>query len=207
MSALGYTMNIPLEDRYLMTKSELVGRICGLLGGRIAELIIFSEISTGAQNDLEKVTSIAYNMVTVYGMSEKLGNLSFYESNNPYYGGPGIDKKYGEETARLIDREVMCIVEESRLKVMNILTQNRAKLEQLASELLLKEMLQYPQIEEILGKRPEGLFPVRIEEEILPDNDDNSIPQNNMEQLTNKEQAELEEAVARLKQERKIAEN
>ncbi|MEI7748033.1 MAG: ATP-dependent zinc metalloprotease FtsH [Chlorobiaceae bacterium] len=211
MSALGYTMNIPLEDRYLMTKSELLGRICGLLGGRIAELIIFSEISTGAQNDLEKVTSIAYNMVTVYGMSEKLGNLSFYESNNPYYGGPGIDKKYGEETARLIDREVMSIVEESRMKVMNLLTQNRHKLEQLASELLLKEMLQYSQIEEILGKRPEGLFPVHIEEELLMENGDEnqekSGVQSNMEQLTDKEQAELEEAVARLKQGRKIQEN
>ena len=211
MSALGYTMNIPLEDRYLMTKSELLGRICGLLGGRIAELIIFSEISTGAQNDLEKVTSIAYNMVTVYGMSEKLGNLSFYESNNPYYGGPGIDKKYGEETARLIDREVMSIVEESRMKVMNLLTQNRHKLEHLASELLLKEMLQYSQIEEILGKRPEGLFPVHIEEELLMENGDEnqekSGVQSNMEQLTDKEQAELEEAVARLKQGRKIQEN
>ncbi len=211
MSALGYTMNIPLEDRYLMTKSELLGRICGLLGGRIAELIIFSEISTGAQNDLEKVTSIAYNMVTVYGMSDKLGNLSFYESNNPYYGGPGIDKKYGEETARLIDREVMSIVEESRMKVMNLLTQNRHKLEQLASELLLKEMLQYSQIEEILGKRPEGLFPVHIEEESLLENEDGnqekSTVQSNSEQLTDKEQAELEEAVARLKQGRIIQEN
>ena len=217
MSALGYTMNIPLEDRYLMTKSELLGRICGLLGGRIAELIIFSEISTGAQNDLEKVTSIAYNMVTVYGMSEKLGNLSFYESNNPYYGSPGIDKKYGEETARLIDREVMSIVEDSRLKVMNLLTENREKLEQLASELLLKEMLQYPQIEEILGKRPEGLFPVRIEEEHLDEHqiensEENLVPippyvPNNSEQITDKERQELEEAVAMLRQGRKTTES
>ena len=211
MSALGYTMNIPLEDRYLMTRSELLGRICGLLGGRIAELIIFSEISTGAQNDLEKVTSIAYNMVTVYGMSEKLGNLSFYESNNPYYGSPGIDKKYGEETARLIDREVMSIVEESRMKVMNLLTENRDKLEKLASELLLKEMLQYPQIEEILGKRPEGLFPVRIEEEPILENEDeeieNATVKNNAEQLTNQEREELEDAVARLRQVRKTVEN
>ncbi|MBV5304761.1 MAG: ATP-dependent zinc metalloprotease FtsH [Chlorobium sp.] len=211
MSALGYTMNIPLEDRYLMTRSELLGRICGLLGGRIAELIIFSEISTGAQNDLEKVTSIAYNMVTVYGMSEKLGNLSFYESNNPYYGSPGIDKKYGEETARLIDREVMSIVEESRMKVMNILTENREKLEKLASELLLKEMLQYPQIEEILGKRPEGLFPVRIEEEPILENEDEEIEnpttKNNVEQLTNQEREELEDAVARLRKVRKTVES
>lgn len=210
MSALGYTMNIPLEDRYLMTKSELLARICGLLGGRIAEQIIFSEISTGAQNDLEKVTSIAYNMVMVYGMSEKLGNLSFFESNNPYYGSPGIDKKYGEETARLIDREVMAIVEESRLRVMDLLTVNREKLEKLASELLLKEMLQYPQIEEILGKRPEGLFPVQPEEEFAPENGTessrSSALQNNSGQLSDKEQAELEEAVARLRGERKAEE-
>ena len=211
MSALGYTMNIPLEDRYLMTKSELLARICGLLGGRIAEEIIFNEISTGAQNDLEKVTSIAYNMVMVYGMSEKLGNLSFFESNNPYYGSPGIDKKYGEETARLIDREVMAIVEESRRKVIDLLTLNREKLEQLANELLLKEMLQYVQIEEILGKRPEGLFPVHVEEENLTENEGknngSSFDQANIDQLSDTEQAELEEAVARLREVRNIPEN
>ncbi|MEI6757037.1 MAG: ATP-dependent metallopeptidase FtsH/Yme1/Tma family protein [Chlorobium sp.] len=206
MSALGYTMNIPLEDRYLMTKSELLSRICGLLGGRIAELIIFNEISTGAQNDLEKVTSIAYNMVMVYGMSEKVGNLSFFESNNPYYGSPGIDKKYGEETARLIDHEVMAIVEASRIKVTDLLTQNREKLEKLSGELLLKEMLQYSQIEEILGKRPEGLFPVHIEEESLTE-DDNENSQNKSDQLSLQEQAELEKAVARLTESRKVPEN
>jgi len=209
MSALGYTMNIPLEDRYLMTKSELLARICGLLGGRIAEQIIFNEISTGAQNDLEKVTSIAYNMVMVYGMSEKLGNLSFFESNNPYYGSPGIDKKYGEETARLIDREVMAIIEESRVKVIDMLTLNREKLEKLAGELLLKEMLQYPQIEEILGKRPEGLFPVHIEEEPPEDSESSllSAAHATNDKLSDSEQAELEEAVARLKEVRNIPEN
>lgn len=202
MSALGYTMNIPLEDRYLMTKTELLARICGLLGGRIAELIIFNEISTGAQNDLEKVTSIAYNMVMVYGMSDKLGNLSFFESNNPYYGSPGIDKKYSEETARLIDREVMAIVEDSRLNVMNLLILHREKLEKLASELLLKEMLQYAQIEEILGKRAEGLFPVQAEEEDSAENESPVNSQNNSNQLSREEQVELERAVARLKVER-----
>ena len=210
MSALGYTMNIPLEDRYLMTKSELLARICGLLGGRIAEEIIFNEISTGAQNDLEKVTSIAYNMVMVYGMSEKLGNLSFFESNNPYYGSPGIDKKYGEETARLIDREVMAIVEASRLNVINLLTLNREKLEKLANELLLKEMLQYAQIEEILGKRPASLFPVHIEEDNADESNGKSygtaVTEGSTEQLSEKEQAELEAAVARLREGRNIPE-
>ena len=207
MSALGYTMNIPLEDRYLMTKTELLARICGLLGGRIAEQIIFNEISTGAQNDLEKVTSIAYNMVMVYGMSEKLGNLSFFESNNPYYGSPGIDKKYSEETARLIDREVMAIVENSRLHVINLLTLHREKLEKLASELLLKEMLQYSQIEEILGKRAEGLFPVQPEEEEYSTENEESTSQKNNDQLTRHEQEELERAVAKLRVERNMPEN
>ena len=162
MSALGYTMNIPLEDRYLMTKSELFARICGLLGGRIAEQIIFSEISTGAQNDLEKITGIAYNMVLVYGMSDRIGNLSYYESNNPYSGGPGIDRRYSEDTARLIDSEVNAIVEQARQRVTDLLTTNRDKLEALAKELLGKEMLQYCQIEEILGKRPEGSYPSHL---------------------------------------------
>ncbi|TLU88472.1 MAG: ATP-dependent zinc metalloprotease FtsH [Chlorobium sp.] len=211
MSALGYTMNIPLEDRYLMTKTELSARICSLLGGRIAEQIIFGEISTGAQNDLEKVTSIAYNMVMVYGMSSKLGNLSFFESNNPYYGSPGIDKKYSEETARLIDSEVMAIIEESRSKVTDMLTENRDKLEKLATELLQKEMLQYAQIEEILGKRPEGLFPVQIEDDVHPEfngqSPENTTDAENGNRLDDDEQAALEEAVARLKQSRNIAGN
>jgi len=164
MSALGYTLNLPLEDRYLMTRNELFSRICGLLGGRIAEDIVFDEISTGAQNDLEKVTEIAYNMVVVYGMSKKLGNISYYESNNPYYGSPGVDKKYSEHTARLIDEEIHQIIEQAEQKVYEILNRDRDKLEQLARELLSKEMIGYCEIEEILGKRPAGSFSLHGEE-------------------------------------------
>ncbi len=203
MSALGYTMNIPLEDRYLMTKRELFARICGLLGGRIAEEIIFNEISTGAQNDLEKITGIAYNMVVVYGMSERLGNLSFYESNNPYSGGPGIDKKYSEKTAQLIDSEVKVIEEKARQTVTDLLTINRDKLEALARELLAKEMLQYCQIEEILGKRPEGGFPAHLHTEC----NGNGTRQEAAEEpdipvISSEERLELEAAVARLKENR-----
>ncbi|NTU96292.1 MAG: ATP-dependent zinc metalloprotease FtsH [Chlorobiaceae bacterium] len=209
MSALGYTMNIPLEDRYLMTRNELFARICGLLGGRIAEQIIFSEISTGAQNDLEKVTSIAYNMVMVYGMSAKIGNLSFYESNNQYFGSPGIDKKYSDETGRLIDSEVMGIINEAGTRVTDLLTENRDKLERLACELLRREMLQYAQIEEILGKRPPGLFPAQVDEEPAADENSPSMEitlatentENGMN-LSEKEKAELEEAVARIRESR-----
>ncbi len=208
MSALGYTMNIPLEDRYLMTKSELLARICGLLGGRIAEQIIFSEISTGAQNDLEKITGIAYNMVLVYGMSERVGNLSYYESNNQYSGGPGIDRKYSEETAQLIDSEVNAIVEQARRTVTDLLTTNREKLEALAKELLAKEMLQYCQIEEILGKRPEGSYPSHLHTDCSGNGTVHESPE---EQETNamseSERLELEAAVARLKETRQQPEN
>ncbi len=154
VSALGYTLNMPLEDRYLMTKEELFARICGLLGGRVAEEIVFNSISTGAQNDLERVTDIAYSMVAIYGMSEKLGYLSYADSSNMYLQGLGIEKRYGEETARLIDEEVKRIVNEARLATRELLLANRDKLEQMATELLKREVLTYKDIEDILGKRP-----------------------------------------------------
>jgi len=212
MSALGYTMNIPLEDRYLMTKKELWARICGLLGGRLAEEAVFGEISTGAQNDLEKITGIAYNMVTVYGMSEKLGNLSFYESNNPYYGAPGMEKKYGEETAHLIDREVKEIVESAAASVRALLEENRDKLERLAGELLAKEMLQYCQIEEILGKRPGG---GNSEHEVdcseKPEEEKPEIPAADSNgkdpEISEEELLELQAAAERLKESRNASEN
>ncbi|MBF0585926.1 ATP-dependent zinc metalloprotease FtsH [Prosthecochloris sp. N3] len=194
MSALGYTLNLPLEDRYLMTRKELISRICGLLGGRIAEDIIFGEISTGAQNDLEKVTEIAYNMVVVYGMSDKLGNISYYESNNPYYGGPGVDKKYSEHTARTIDEEVSAIIVQAEQTVREILTRNRDKLEQLAGELLSREVLQYREIEEILGKRPLGSTePAHLS---MEDEEDDS------ETATSDEQKTLEAAVEQIRKRR-----
>jgi len=208
MSALGYTMNIPLEDRYLMTKSELLARICGLLGGRIAEQIIFNEISTGAQNDLEKITGIAYNMVLVYGMSERVGNLSYYESNNPYSGGPGIDRKYSEETAQLIDSEVNAIVEQARRTVTDLLTTNRDKLESLAKELLAKEMLQYCQIEEILGKRPEGSYPSHLHTDCSGNGAVHESPEKQETNgMSESERQELEAAVARLRENRQQPEN
>ncbi|ARM30094.1 ATP-dependent zinc metalloprotease FtsH [Prosthecochloris sp. HL-130-GSB] len=203
MSALGYTLNLPLEDRYLMTRKELVSRICGLLGGRIAEDIIFGEISTGAQNDLEKVTEIAYNMVVVYGMSEKIGNISYYESNNPYYGGPGIDKKYSEHTARLIDQEVNAIIIQAEQMVREILTKNREKLEQLAGELLKREVLQYCEIEEILGKRPAGSTRHHLDDECGGDITENGTTSENPDKgEVEAERKKLEEAVESLKKQR-----
>jgi cell division protease FtsH len=218
VSALGYTLNIPLEDRYLMTRNELVARICGLLGGRIAEEIIFGEISTGAQNDLERVTEIAYNMVVVYGMSEKVGYLSFLESNNPYYGGPGIDRKYGDETARLIDNEVKAIVDSARKRVFEMLSEHRDKLETIARELLSKEILQYCQIEEILGKRTAGKFSEHLSHNCVNGTDLNSPTQTAVteepaeekpeeDNVADEERRELEAAVERLRQSRDVSSN
>ncbi|ACF10501.1 ATP-dependent metalloprotease FtsH [Chlorobaculum parvum NCIB 8327] len=217
VSALGYTLNIPLEDRYLMTKAELIARICGLLGGRIAEEVVFGEISTGAQNDLERVTEIAYNMVMVYGMSDKIGYLSFVDSNNPYTGGPSLDKKYGDETARMIDLEVKSIVEEARNKVFKMLSENREQLETLAKELLSKEIVQYCRIEEILGKRPAGKFSEHLECQNnieLPAADPTAEPATDAPQtkpesatLSDRELEELEAAVQRLKESRNLSSN
>jgi cell division protease FtsH len=212
VSALGYTLNIPLEDRYLMTRSELVARICGLLGGRIAEEIIFGEISTGAQNDLERVTEIAYNMVVVYGMSEKIGYMSFLESNNPYTGGPGIDKKYGDETARMIDNEVKAIIDEACQKVRQMLTGHRDQLETLARELLTKEIVQYDRIEEILGKRSAGKFTEHLAH-ISGNGSDNAIeigndtPENTQKSDDDLERKELEAAVETIRQSRNLSPN
>ena len=209
MSALGYTMNLPLEDRYLMTRKELFSRICGLLGGRIAEEIIFDEISTGAQNDLEKVTEIAYNMVVVYGMSEKLGNISYFESNNPYYGGPGVDKKYSEHTARLIDEEVHSIIDQAQQQVREILSNNRDKLEMLAKELLDKEVLHYSKIEEILGKRPAGNFFHNLADECsekVADVEEQSS-QNGKQTVDEDELRSLEAAVEKIRQNKNSGES
>ncbi len=209
MSALGYTMNLPLEDRYLMTKQELFSRICGLLGGRIAEEIIFDEISTGAQNDLEKVTEIAYNMVVVYGMSDKLGNISYFESNNPYYGGPGVDKKYSEHTARLIDEEVHSIIDQAQQQVREILTSNKDKLETLAKELLDKEVLHYCKIEEILGKRPAGdsFHNISHDCEEKEVNAEEKPARNGQESIEEEERRTLEAAVEKIRQHKNSGES
>ncbi|MBC8044884.1 MAG: ATP-dependent zinc metalloprotease FtsH [Rhizobacter sp.] len=154
VGALGYTLNMPLEDRYLMTKEELFERICGLLGGRVAEEIVFGRISTGAQNDLERVTNIAYNMVAVYGMSERLGYLSFADTSNQYLTGVSMDKRYGEDTAKIIDEEVKRLIDDAHQTTKQVLLDHRTQLDQMAGDLLKKEVLDYKGIEEILGKRP-----------------------------------------------------
>jgi cell division protease FtsH len=143
VGALGYTIQRPTEDRFLMTREELENKMAVLLGGRAAEDVIFGRLSTGAADDLAKVTDIARSMVTRYGMEEKLGNLSYQDEPSPFLAGlpaqPG--RRYSEETEREIDRAVRAISEKAFTTAVRILTTNRATLEQGARELLQKETL------------------------------------------------------------------
>jgi len=155
IAALGYTQQLPTEDRYLMTRSELLARIHVLLGGRVAEEIVFNDISTGAQNDLQRATEIARTMVTQFGMSEKLGLVSLEGPRTsmflpvPTYS----PKEYSEETARVIDEEVKKILSEVHAKVRDILASRRAALDELAKLLLEKEVVERPELQAILKVR------------------------------------------------------
>ena len=154
ISALGYTLQLPTEDRYLMTKSELLDRLAVLLGGRIAEEIIFGEISTGAHNDLQRATDIATSMVKEYVMSEKLGYVTFEKEKRPLFIQSPFpsSKDYSEETAKEIDEEVKRIVDETYARAKRILIQDEAKLKKLANLLLEKEVVEEDDLKKVLGK-------------------------------------------------------
>jgi len=162
IAALGYTLQLPTEDRYLMTRTELLDKLCVMLGGRVAEEIIFNEVSTGAQNDLQRAAIIARSMVTEYGMTEKFGPLTFEKERRPMFldlGLPQGAKEYSEETAREIDQEVKRLIDDSYKKVRGMLGANQDKLKVLATALLEKETIEGEEIRKILGlpeKKPTG---------------------------------------------------
>jgi cell division protease FtsH len=155
VAALGYTQQLPTEDRYLMTRSELLARIHVLLGGRVAEEMIFGDVSTGAQNDLQKATEIARTMVTQFGMSEKIGLVSLEGQRTPLFLPVPIQgpKEYSDSTARLIDQEVKKILAETHVKVSDLLSSHRQALQDLAKLLLEKEVVERPQLQAILKAR------------------------------------------------------
>jgi cell division protease FtsH len=152
--ALGYTMQTPVEDRYLMQKRDLMNTLALLLGGRSAEEIALGEISTGAQNDLQRVTDIARSMVTEWGMSERMGAVnydarrgrSFLETQT----GAGERGVHSEETARMIDDEVKIIVSEAHTEARRILLEKREVLEIVTRRLLEKEVMEGDELREIL---------------------------------------------------------
>ena len=152
IGALGYTLQTPLEDRFLMSRSELLGKIKGLLGGRAAEELIFDEVSTGAANDLEKVADIVHNMLSVYGMSEQMPNRSLVENNRtPFLGqGPSTQRR-SEILEALIDRETQTIIDAAYQSAKQILAGHRRELEAMAELLLEKEKIDGKDIQRVLG--------------------------------------------------------
>jgi len=155
IAALGYTLQLPTEDRYLLTQEELLDRLAVLLGGRVAEEITFKEVSTGGQNDLQRATDIARRMVKEYGMSEALGPLTYEPERTALFlpGAPSLrgQREYGEETAQTIDREVRRIVDEAHQRVRTLLTQQNGKLGALAKVLLEREVLEGDELRRVLA--------------------------------------------------------
>jgi cell division protease FtsH len=141
--ALGYTLQLPTEDRYLTSRTEILNRLCVLLGGRCAEELIFDEITTGACDDLSKATNFAQKMVTEFGMSEKLGPVTLRKADSEVFLGRDINRGqgYSESTAEMIDEEVKRIIRECHEKARAILQKNKALLDSLATRLIEKETI------------------------------------------------------------------
>jgi cell division protease FtsH len=159
VGALGATYQLPLEDRYLLTRGELEDRIAVLLGGRMAEEIIYGEISTGAHNDLERATEMARLMVMQYGMSEHLGPMTFGSGQQAMFlRGTGLpqEREYSEETARLIDAETRVIIDRIYDRVRDLLTARKRVLVEAAAELKQKETLEGDRLRELLAGEPAG---------------------------------------------------
>ncbi len=161
IGALGYTQQQPTEDRYLMTRSELLDRLAVLLGGRVAEELVFGEISTGAQNDLQRATDIARSMVAEYGMSDRLGLVTYERERRPMFMPDSFSpsKTYSEEKAAQIDEEVSRVVEEAHQRVRGILSEHRRVLDNLARLLLEKEMVQGDELRKMLSQSKAQLRP------------------------------------------------
>ena len=147
--SLGAAWYLP-EERQITTKEQMMDEMCATLGGRAAEQIIFGKVSTGALSDLEKVTRQATAMVTVYGLSDKIGNISYYDSSGQ---NSGFNKPYSEQTARKIDEEVKDLTESAYKKALKLLEKNKDSLTKLAQELLNKEVIFKEDLEKIFGKR------------------------------------------------------
>ena len=155
VGALGYTIQRPTEDRFLMTRDELENRMAVLLGGRAAEQIVFGKVSTGASDDLQKVTGIARSIVMRFGMHEKLGNVVYEEERQSFLGQPGAmpaERNYSEETAREIDCAVREIVADAFERTVALLTTRREILEDTARDLLVKETLDEAELAGILAR-------------------------------------------------------
>ena len=151
--ALGYTMQLPIEDRYTMSRRELMARMTVMMGGRVAEELVFSEITTGAQNDLETATAMARRMVCEFGMSERLGSLTYGKRERQMFLGRDLfeERNYSEQTAVLIDEEVRRLIDTAHERARQALLTHRAQLDRLAQALLEKEVLDGEEVKRLVG--------------------------------------------------------
>jgi cell division protease FtsH len=155
IGALGYTIQRPTEDRFLMTKEELLTKMSVLLGGRAAEQVIFGHLSTGAADDLVRTTDIARSMVTRYGMVPELGHIAYDRDRQGFLGAPGgmpVERSYSEQTAQAIDAAVRALVDQAFATAVGILEDNRALLVKSATLLLEKETLDETQLKALLAQ-------------------------------------------------------
>ncbi|HEX7902302.1 MAG TPA: ATP-dependent zinc metalloprotease FtsH [Chitinophagaceae bacterium] len=167
-AALGYAQYTP-KEQYLYNTDQLGDQICMTLGGRASEDIFFGKISTGAQNDLQQITRIAYAMVTVYGMNDKIGNVSFYDPTQENT----FTKPYSEETSKIIDQEVRKLIDEAYERTKALLKERKAEVEKLAEALLEREVLFQSDVETLIGKRPyeeKKSLGEDKKEELIPEN-------------------------------------
>lgn len=153
--SLGYTLQLPLEDRYLTTRSEILSRLAVLLAGRAAEEIIFGDITTGAQNDLSKATDIARKVVAEFGMSEKVGPLSLKRPEEEIFLGRELARPVhlSEKTLQVIDEEIKKLVEDAKFRVTKVLSENKSSLERLAKALVEREILDSEDVDDIINGR------------------------------------------------------
>ncbi len=180
--SLGAAWYLP-EERQITTTEQMLDEICMTMGGRAAEEVVFGNISTGALSDLEKVTKQASAMVSIYGLNDKIGNISYYDSSgqNEY----GFSKPYSEETAKVIDKEVSNIIENQYQRAIGVLNNNREKLDQLAQKLIEKEVIFKEDLEEIFGPRPFG-DPEHIIEETKEDRENQQEDDSNSPSIEEK---------------------
>ncbi len=161
-AALGYAQYTP-KEQYLYNTDQLMDQICMTLGGRASEDIFFGKISTGASNDLQQVTKIAYSMITVYGMNDKVGNISYYDPNQENV----FTKPFSEETGKMIDEEVRKLIDKAYQITKHLLLEKKSDVEKLAKELLKKEVLFKSDVEALIGKRPfEEKKPIEVDEHV-----------------------------------------
>ena len=153
MSALGYTLQLPTEERFLNSKEDLEGQIATLLGGRSAEEVVFGEVTTGASNDLQRATDIAEQMVGTYGMSDTLGPLAYdKQGGNRFLGGGNNPRRsVSDATAQAIDREVRALVDRAHDRALEILHGNRELLETIAGRILEKEVIEGDELKDLLS--------------------------------------------------------